>query len=219
MLAADLVGGITRLQRTSTRVGESSGVTVARTNSGPIVKPGFGRVARKTWACAALGTVASRSAARPQALDRDRRELAREVLLERQLLLDHAVLEERALHHGERRDVDAAVDGEKRSRDPVGAQNRLGRPAERLRADPRRFLRVLAHQLERREQGPHALLDRVGLLSDGVLGGVLDLADPLPRNRVEAEQHPGLALELRDGAAITPHVGGDLAARERRELG
>src|SRR5947208_14769085 len=103
MLAADLVGGITRLQRTSTRVGESSGVTAARPNSGPIVKPGFGRVARKTWACAAPGTVGSRSAARPQALGRDRPQLAREVLLGRELLLDHAVLEERPFQHGEPR--------------------------------------------------------------------------------------------------------------------
>src|SRR5213596_4316032 len=91
--------------------------TVARTNSGPIAKSGCDRVARNTWASTAPGVAASRSPVRTQALDRDRRELSREVLLERQLLLDDAVLEERPLHHGERRDVDAPVHGEERSRD------------------------------------------------------------------------------------------------------
>src|SRR5881628_2434902 len=88
--------------------------------TGPTMNGGFGRVARKTWARAAPGVAASRSPARTQALDLDRRELAREVLLERQLLLDDAVLQERALHHRERRDVNAAVDREERTRDLVG---------------------------------------------------------------------------------------------------
>src|SRR2546428_244241 len=84
--------------------------------TGPTMNGGFGRVARKTWARAAPGVAASRSPARTQALDLDRRELAREGLLERQLLLDDAILQERALHHGERRDVTAAVDREERTR-------------------------------------------------------------------------------------------------------
>src|SRR5437773_6526769 len=143
--------------------------------TGPTMNGGFGRVARKTWARAAPGVAASRSPARTQALDLDRRELAREVLLERQLLLDHAVLQERALHHGERRDVDAAVDGEERTRDLVGAQHRLGRPAERLRADLGRLRRVLTHQLELRDYRPQCVADRVGLRHDCVLLPVLAL--------------------------------------------
>src|SRR5512145_1420853 len=60
-MAAPLVfGGITRLQRTSS-VTPSSGVTFARTKSGPIVNSGFGRAARKTCASAAPGTARSRS--------------------------------------------------------------------------------------------------------------------------------------------------------------
>src|SRR5438093_9490909 len=94
MSAPDLVGGMTRLHRTSTAVVPSAGVTVARTNSGPIAKSGCDRVARNTWASTAPGVAASRSQVRTRALDRDRRELSREVLLERQLLLDDARSEE-----------------------------------------------------------------------------------------------------------------------------
>src|SRR5205809_5964007 len=219
MSAPDLVGGMTRLHRTSTAVVPSAGVTVARTNSGPIAKSGCDRVARNTWASTAPGVAASRSPVRTQALDRDRRELSREVLLERQLLLDDAVLEERPLHHGERRDVDAPVHGEERSRDLVGAQHRLGRPAELLRADEGGLHRVSSHELKRGEQRPQALPDRVGLASDGVLRRVLDLADPLCRGRVGAEQHLGRALELGDGAPVAPDVGGDLPPGQRRKLG
>ena len=43
-----VVGGITRLQRTSRVTAPSSGVTVARTKSGPSVNSGFDREARKT---------------------------------------------------------------------------------------------------------------------------------------------------------------------------
>src|SRR5439155_824597 len=207
----------TRLQRTATSTGPSSGPTLARMYTGPTMNEGFGRVARKTWARAAPGVAASRSPARTQALDLDRRELAREVLLERQLLLDDAILQERALHHRERRDVNAAVDREERTRDLVGAQHRLGRPAERPRADLGRLPRVLTHQLERREHRPHGAADQVGLRLDGVLRRVLDLADPLPRDRVEAEQHLGLALELCDRAAVAPHVGGGLLAGPHRD--
>ena len=56
-------------------------------------------------------------------------------------------------------------------------------------------------------------------MRDGVLRRVLDLADPFSGDHVEAEQHLGLALELGDGAPVAPHVGGDLPARQRCELG
>src|SRR2546425_13043569 len=153
--------------------------------TGPTMNGGFGRVARKTWARAAPGVAGVRSPARPQALHLDRRELAREVLLGRQLLLDDAILQERALHHRERRDVNAAVDREERTRDLVGAQHRLGRPAERLRADLGRLPRVLTHQLERREHRPHGAAVRVCLRLDGVLLLVLSLADPLRLVRID----------------------------------
>src|SRR5439155_1348026 len=192
-----------------------------RTNDtkGAPPRTGSGPVARNTCARAAPGVAASKSPARTQALDPDRRELSREVLLERQLLLDDIVLEERVLHHAERGDVDAAVHREERAGDPVGAQDRLGRPAELLRADLGGVPRALAHELERGEQCPQAPADRVGLVLDGVLRRVLDLADPFSGDRVEAEQHLGLALELGDGAPVAPYVGGDLPARQRCELG
>src|SRR5437762_11969855 len=129
---------MTRLQRMSSVAAWSSGETLARTRSGPIVNSGFGRAARKTWARAVPAPASRSSAARPHArsaLDRDRRELAREMLLEREPLLDHAVLQQRVLHDRERRDVDAAVDGQERSGDAVGGQHRLGRPRELLRAE------------------------------------------------------------------------------------
>src|SRR5207245_10852191 len=166
--------------------------------TGPTMNGGFGRVARKTWARAAPGVAASSSPARTQALDLDRRELAREVLLERQLLLDDAILQERALHHRERRDVDAAVDGKERTRDLVGAQHCLGRPAERLRADLGRLPRVLTHQLARREHRQHGAADRVGMRLDGVLRRGLVQDDQLPRTRIRTARSRGLDLAFCD---------------------
>src|SRR2546426_11816041 len=63
MPAALFVGGITRLQSTSTTTACSSGVTVARTNSGPIVNSGLGRDARKICPSATAGAAANNSTA------------------------------------------------------------------------------------------------------------------------------------------------------------
>src|SRR5207249_2499152 len=212
---------MTRLQRMSSVAAWSSGETLARMNSGPIVNSGFGRAARKTWARAGPAPASRSSAARPptrSALDRDRRELAREVLLERELLLDHSVLQQRVLHDRERRDVDATVDGQERSGDPVGGQHRLGRPRELLRAEQGRLLRVLTHEPHGPEHRAHALPDLLGVLPDRLLGRVLDLADPLAGDRVEAQEHLRLAPELGDRAAVAPHVVRDLPARHRGQL-
>src|SRR5262245_17283864 len=161
-MAAPLAfGGITRLQSTSS-VTASSGVTFARTKSGPTVNTGFSRAARNTCPSTAPGAASSRrpaiqariivdgsgrpgaaaeraealgGAGRAIALHANRRELARVVLVERELLLDHAVLEERVLHHRERVQTDVAVDRQQRPRDPVGGQHGLRRPAELLRDD------------------------------------------------------------------------------------
>ena len=61
--------------------------------------------------------------------------------------------------------------------------------------------------------------DRVLVALDVVVGGVVRLADPLRGDGVEPEQDLRLALELGDGPAVPPDVRGDLAARERRQLG
>ena len=58
MAAPLFVGGITRLHRTSTVTAYSSGVTFARTKSGPIVNSGLGRDARKIWPSATVGAAA-----------------------------------------------------------------------------------------------------------------------------------------------------------------
>ena len=63
------------------------------------------------------------------------------------------------------------------------------------------------------------MADRVPVLLDVLVGGVVGLADPLGHQAVEAEQHLRLAGQLRDGAAVTPHEGVDLPARAGRQLG
>src|SRR5262252_7720246 len=124
----------------------------------------------KTCPAAPAGDAAISSAARSARLDPDRRELPRIVRVERKLLLDEAVLEQGLLHHAERLDVDAPVDRQERARDLVRAEDGLRAPAELLGHERRRLLRVVAHQLERAEEGPLALADRLGLLGDRVLG-------------------------------------------------
>src|SRR5947208_12063290 len=66
MAAPAVFGGIARAQRTSNVTTSVSGVTVARTKSGPIVNSGFERDARKTCAWAAPGVAAATTRARIQ---------------------------------------------------------------------------------------------------------------------------------------------------------
>src|SRR6267142_523768 len=68
MDAPAVFGGIARLQRTSRVTTSVSGLTVARTKSGPIVNSGFGRDARKTCPRATSGTAAAITTARSQAI-------------------------------------------------------------------------------------------------------------------------------------------------------
>src|SRR5207302_4637619 len=105
-----------------------------------------------------------------------------------------------------------------RPRGFVGAGARPGPRAGLLGRGPRRSPGVAAHRLARGEERPLALADRVALSGDRVLRRVLDLADPLRRDRVQAHQDLGLALELAHRAAVAPDVGGDLLAGQRREL-
>src|SRR5262245_53854238 len=115
-----------------TSIGPALGPTLARTESGPTMNSGLGCVERNTCPCAAPGAATSSSAASSARLDFDRRELARVVLGERELLLDEAVLEQGVLHHAQRLDVDGAVDRQQRAGDLVGAEHGFGAPAKLL---------------------------------------------------------------------------------------
>src|SRR5258708_12300702 len=101
----------------------------------------------KTCPCAAPGAAASTSAARIARLNPDRRELPRVVHVERELLLDEAVLEQGLLHHAERLDVDAPIDREQRPRDLVRAEDGLRAPAELLPHQRAPLLPLAAHHL------------------------------------------------------------------------
>src|SRR5262249_28988069 len=105
------------------------GSTLARIDRGPTRNSGLGWVAMKTCPYAAEGAAASSSAVRSARLDPNRRELPSVVGIERELLLDQAVLEQGVLHHGQRLDVDAPVDRQQRTRDLVRGEHGLRSPA------------------------------------------------------------------------------------------
>src|SRR6266436_7763183 len=102
-----------------------------------MVTGGLGREAMKTWAVLSVASPPRSRVARsaPRAsegitasdqLHGD--EFLREVLLDGQPLLDHAVLEQHLLHGAEGLDADAAVVRKQRARDLVGPQDRLRGP-------------------------------------------------------------------------------------------
>jgi hypothetical protein len=171
---------------------------------------GSGLEARNNWAWAVPGATSDSSPASAH---------ARDVLLDRQPLLDHAVLQERVLHRAQRFHADGAVVRHETTGDLVGTQHRLGAPADLLADDLGGLGGLVGHETDRREQPPHQLADVVALLLDPVLGDVLDLADPARRHLVHPHQHLRLAGQLGDGATVAPHEGVDLLAGQRGELG
>src|SRR5947209_7873115 len=136
----------------------------------------------KTWAVLSAGTPHTNTASSPVLSNPARvseritasdqlhgNEVLREVLLERQALLDDAVLQQHVLHRPERLDADAAVVGEERARDLVGAQHGLGRPAQSLGGERCGVLGVFLHEAQRAEDPAERLLDRLRVLADRVL--------------------------------------------------
>src|SRR2546422_6337458 len=216
------VGGTARLNSTSTGTSPGSGVTLARMKSGPIVNSGCGREARKSWPWAVAGPLARSKPASSNTrgmLNAHRDEFLGVVIVQRQPLLDDPVLEQRVLHGPERFDADRPVPGEERSGDLVGTERRLHAPPQLLRRDRGGVLGAGPHEVLGAEDRARRLADGLAVLLDRVFRGVLDLADPLRRHRVQAHQHLRLALLLGDGPPVAPDEGVDLLARQRGQLG
>src|SRR5437016_4128829 len=140
------------------------------------------------------------------------------VLVERQPLRDRAGFQQRVLHDAQRFHVDAAVGRSDRQPALVDCQHDVGAPAELGRRDPRRFLRVGLHELERLEHRADAPPHLLGVLLDLVLRRILDEADPLRRDRLDLEDHLPPALRTADAAVVAPDEGSDLLAGQRGEL-